>query len=342
MAAAKHILVVGAGVIGSVCAQRFAQAGHRVTVCARGERLEQLRAQGVQLRHLTVGTVERASVEVGASPDLGARWDAIMVAVRADQLDATLASLASAQTSCLAVIGNNLGDSRARALTVGASRLVYGFAAFGGVRLPSGEIEYVDGRTPRRSALRNAREMVVGAPSEAASEAVRELGALLGEASVPVRTSADIVGWLQCHAALVLPIAAAIRATAGSQERLCRTRDALVLGVRAVRELLRCLRALGVPTQPAGLDTLLRLPEPILVSLVSRNLASPSARIAIFGHATSAGGWEELSFLGRTLDVRVRGTSLSRPAWTRLVQYFFPDGPPVLADGARELWLHPF
>jgi 2-dehydropantoate 2-reductase len=41
-----RILIVGAGVIGSVYAGRLLEAGHSVTLCARGQRINQLREWG--------------------------------------------------------------------------------------------------------------------------------------------------------------------------------------------------------------------------------------------------------------------------------------------------------
>lgn len=336
----KRILVVGAGVIGSVYAARLAQAGHRVTLLARGSRLRELEQHGLRLRHVLLDADERVEVEIAETPKPGP-WDATIVAVRADQIDPTLAALAPLETPAFAVIGNNLGDPRAQQLTAGPERLVLGFGAFGGVRTLDGRIDYVDGRSLRRASTKHRSATTLGVLSERARPALLLLQRLLDDAQLPSKRSDDIVGWLQCHAALVLPLAAAINATGGDQARFCRTRDAVVLGLRAVRELLGALRSLGVATQPAGLRHLLRVPELLLVPLIQRRLASESARVAVFGHATAPGGHDELDFLGRTLDVRIRGAKGDRPAWTRLAPWFLPDRPPLIPDGARTLTLRP-
>jgi 2-dehydropantoate 2-reductase len=336
----KRILVVGAGVIGSVYAARLAQAGHRVTLLARGGRLRELQQHGLRLRHVLLDADERVEVDIAETPKPGP-WDATLVAVRADQIDPTLAALAPLETPAFAVIGNNLGDPRAQQLTAGPERLVLGFGAFGGVRTPDGRIDYVDGRSPQRTSPRRRRATTLGVLSDRARPALSLVQRLLDDAQMPHATTDDIVGWLQCHAAIVLPLAAAITATGGDQARFCRTRDAVVLGLRAVRELLRALRSLGVATQPAAVRPFLRIPEPVLVPLLQRGFASESARVAVFGHATAAGGHDELDFLGRTLDVRIRGAKGDRPAWTRLAPWFLPYRPPLIPDGARTLMLRP-
>ena len=50
-----RILVVGAGVIGSVYAGHLLRAGHSVTLCARGRRLTELRDRGLILEDAQTG-----------------------------------------------------------------------------------------------------------------------------------------------------------------------------------------------------------------------------------------------------------------------------------------------
>lgn len=48
----KRILVVGAGVIGSIYGGRLAENGAEVTFLARGKRLEELRTMGLRLQRM--------------------------------------------------------------------------------------------------------------------------------------------------------------------------------------------------------------------------------------------------------------------------------------------------
>jgi ketopantoate reductase len=50
-----RILVVGAGVIGSVYAGRLLEAGHSVTLCARGRRFNELHEGGLILEDAQTG-----------------------------------------------------------------------------------------------------------------------------------------------------------------------------------------------------------------------------------------------------------------------------------------------
>lgn len=83
-----------AGVCGGLFAARMHEAGHDVSLLARGERLTALRRQGVQLAEAD-GPVKRVPVPVIEHPDSG--YDLITVFVRTHQVDAVLESLAGVQ-----------------------------------------------------------------------------------------------------------------------------------------------------------------------------------------------------------------------------------------------------
>ena len=158
---------------------------------------------------------------------------------------------------------------------------------------------------------------------------------ILEGAGIPVRVGTDMAAWLICHAATVFPLAGGIYAAGGGQERTCRTRDALVLGFRAFRELFRALRKLGVRVEPASLQPFLRTPEPLVVRMLSRMLSRDSARVAVFGHANAAGGRDEIAGQALRLDAFVREAGVTMPNWDRLLLHFEPGRMPPLADGSR-------
>lgn len=85
------ILVYGAGVIGSLYAALFAEAGFPVTVLARGKRLADLQSNG--LRYDKAGKIKRANVSVACKLDNMDKYDFIFVTVRGDQLKQALLEL---------------------------------------------------------------------------------------------------------------------------------------------------------------------------------------------------------------------------------------------------------
>ncbi|MCK4581550.1 MAG: hypothetical protein KAU10_09365 [Dehalococcoidia bacterium] len=106
-------------------------------------------------------------------------------------------------------------------------------------------------------------------------------------AGVPVTISPKMDAWLKTHVAFILPIGGALYMAGCDNYRLARTRDAVVLMVRAMREGFRVLRALNVPITPSSLKIFEWMPEPILVTLAQRKLNSAVVEAA-FGHAKAA------------------------------------------------------
>jgi 2-polyprenyl-6-methoxyphenol hydroxylase-like FAD-dependent oxidoreductase len=81
------VLIVGAGVIGSVYARRLVAAGHAVTLCARADRLAELKESGLVLVDAHSGQrVCHEVAVVGPTDAAGLRCDLALVAVRRDQM----------------------------------------------------------------------------------------------------------------------------------------------------------------------------------------------------------------------------------------------------------------
>jgi 2-dehydropantoate 2-reductase len=334
------VLVYGAGVIGSIYAMRLHKAGFQVSLLARGERLEALRSSGLRICHVFLGAEESASLEVIEELDGSADYDIILVALRSGQVTGSLQRIAARSSAkAVLVIGNNLEDLGAEAEAIGPERLVLGFGAFGGYREGTG-IAYLDGRTKEKPQDRNIGATTIGILDEAARPALEAVRAILESAGLPCRESPDISSYLLCHAALVFPLAGAIFAAGSEQGRFCRTRDALVLGIRACREAIAALRSMGVRLEPASLRKLLLMPEWLLVATLAKGFAGEAARVAMFGHARAAGGREEIGGQARVLDGKLRLSGKKLPDWDRLLPWFdAAKAPEPLPDGSRSLRL---
>ena len=88
-----HYVVIGAGAIGGVVGARLFQAGHQVTLMARGEHLERIQRDGLRLES-PVGT-DILKIPAAASPALLA-WpgdEIVLLAVKSHQTGAALNDL---------------------------------------------------------------------------------------------------------------------------------------------------------------------------------------------------------------------------------------------------------
>ena len=100
------MLVVGAGVIGTVYGAHIAAAGNKVSVLSHGPRTSEVAAAGLSARDVLSGG--RVDTEADVVPDASGDYDLVLVAVRRDQLSSACARLAVlAGKPAVVFFGNN-------------------------------------------------------------------------------------------------------------------------------------------------------------------------------------------------------------------------------------------
>ncbi len=245
--------------------------------------------------------------------------------MRKNHVSAILPTLAANRhTPNVLFMGNNAAGPDEMVEALGCERVLLGFARVGGYRegyviitkiASSGPttIGELDGRpTPRMQQITDAFKA----------------------AGFSVAISPHMDAWLKTHFVEVGPVAHAIYLAGGDNYRLVRTRDGLVLVVRAIREGYRVLRALGVPITPASHKIFDWIPEPILVALMRRLFNTKTAEIEIAGHANAAR--DEFKHLAAEFRTLAQTTSVPTPAMDRLYTYIDPAVPP-LSEGSAQI-----
>jgi ketopantoate reductase len=324
------ILVCGAGPLGSLFAARLQQGGNDVSMLARGQRLNDLREHGVVLVDVQTKeqTVTRVNVVEALKPDDA--YDLALVIMRKNHALRTLPVLAANRhTPNVLFLCNNAAGPDAFVEALGKERVLIGFPNSAGYReghvvhclagtaddkadVPFGE---VDGRITART--REVARILESAPGFGAE----------------IRTDMDT--WLKYHVALLFPsLAPALYAAGVDNYRLARTRDLVVLAIRAMREGFRVLRSSGLPVTPPKLKVIEWLPEPILVLLAQRLLANPLMETALVKHAEAA--HDEVQHLIGEFMALARTTSVPTPTIDCLLRYYEPDAPRV-PDGSVEI-----
>lgn len=324
------ILVYGAGPLGSLFAARLAQGGNDVSILARGQRLDDLREHGIVLEDVQTKerTVTRTKVVEELHPDDA--YDLLLVIMRKNHALQILPVLAANRhTPNVLFLMNNAAGPGALVDALGQERVLIGFPNSAGYReghvvhcltgteddracVPFGE---VDGRiTARTWKVARILESAPGFGAEIRS---------------------DMDTWLKYHVALLFPsLAPALRAAGIDNYRLARTRDLVVLAIRAIREGFQVLRALGLPVTPSKFRVIQWLPEPILVLLLQRLLANPLMEVALVKHAEAAR--DEVQHLIGEFLALARTTSVPRPTIDCLLQYYEPDAP-LVPEGSAEI-----
>jgi 2-dehydropantoate 2-reductase len=326
----SKILVYGAGPLGSLFAARLQQGGNEVSILSRGQRLAELREHGIVLVDVLTEeqTVTRVNVVERLAPDDA--YDLVLVIMRKNHALQILPVLAANRhTPNVLFLMNNAAGPGALIEALGQERVLIGFPNSAGYRegytvhclmgteddkayVPFGE---VDGRITDRT--RQVARILESAPGFGAE----------------IRTDMD--AWLKYHVALLFPsLAPAMYAAGVDNYRLARTRDLVVLAVRAMREGFRVLHSLGLPVTPSKFKVIEWLPEPIVVLLAQRLLANPLMETALVKHAEAARS--EVDHLIGEFMALARTTSVPTPTIDGLLRYYEPDAPPV-PDGSAEI-----
>jgi len=214
-----RVLVIGAGVNGSVVAAGLHDAGIDVTVLARGRRYEELQAEGIIIedpfKHKR--SITRIPVADRLAPD--DLYDYVLVVVRKNQAAGLLPALAQNRSPNVVFMGNNVSGPGEFVQSLGRERVLMGAVYAAGkwegdliramvsrsIAAPFGEI---DGSiTPR----------------------LKRLAALLRQAGFKVELSRNIVDFQMTHGAGVALIASLVLKHGGDVTALARAGDDLRL-----------------------------------------------------------------------------------------------------------------
>ena len=274
------VLIYGAGVIGTLYAGKLADAGHRATVVARGQRLADVRQHGLVLEDVVHD--HRWTVQVEAAEQLSPddEHDLALITVRRDQLASALSELATNKLipTLLFMLNNPIG-SVGLVEALGRSRVLLGFPGAGGTR---------DGPIVRYAMIAQ-QPTTLGELDGRRTARLREIAKAFRDAGLPTKICGDMDAWLKTHAFFVTAMCGAIYLAGGDCRRLSIDSAALSLMTDGVREGFAVVRALGQPVTPFSLRVLFTwLPDAFTVSYWRRFLAADMADYVLGRHARSA------------------------------------------------------
>lgn len=302
-----RVLIVGAGVIGSVYAGQLLAAGHTVTLCARTTRLAELKESGLVLEDARTGQRACRKVALVAPTEAaGVRCDIAFVAVRHDQMMTTVPLLQTLGTDVV-FFGNAAGLVTTLTEAMG-SRALFGFPAAAGVR---------DAAAVRFVLIRQQKTMLAD-PVDPNSRRVQGLARMLRASHFPTTIAADAEEWLTAHAAFIVPIALALYSVGVRPRLLAADEPMLRTMVRATRQAFGALTAAGNIEIPRNLYRLYaRLPERFAVYYWRRVLSGPRGELWFAGHTRSAP--EEMASLAGVLQSVIERSGGRAPALDELL-----------------------
>ena len=125
-----RILIYGAGVIGSLYAALFAEAGYDTNIYARGKRLEALRNNGLQYRKNQ--EVKKAEIRILGELPNDDIYDFVLLIVRENQLYEALIELKNNKSNTIVTMINSLDSYNKWENIVGKGRILPAFPGAGG------------------------------------------------------------------------------------------------------------------------------------------------------------------------------------------------------------------
>lgn len=297
-----RVLVVGAGVIGTVYGAQLAAGGHSVAVLAHGQRTDHVGVVGLVIRDALSGAELRSAVTVVPETS-NVSYDLVLVAVRYGQVateSPLLTDLCGDPT--LLYFGNNPGGRASLPGLAGDVRL--GFPGVGG-SFAGGVVEYA----------RIAQQPT--ALEAGPSPVLAELDDTLQQRGFSTQRVTDMDGWLVYHAVFVASVAAALYRCDTDPLRLAGERQTLSLMCRGISEGFAALRRQGVGGAPASLAILHRAPlRPFAISYWARMLRSPMGELCFAGHARHAR--DEMEAVGIEALTRVGDRDRAPQLWQLL------------------------
>ena len=320
-------LFYGAGVLGSLYATRLQEVGQEVSILARGQRLADIREHGIVLEDGDSG--QRTTTRVNAVDQLAPddAYDLVVVLMRKNQVLAILPSLAANRhTPNVLFMGNNVAGADEMIEALGRERVLLGFARVGGYRKGHAIVTKV--------ASSRQEPTTLGELDGRTTPRLQQIVGVFKSAGFSAAISPNMDAWLKTHFVEVGPVAHAIYMAGGDNYRLARTRDGVVLMVRAIREGYQVLRALDLPITPANHKIFNWIPEPILVALMRRLLNTKTAEIEMARHANAAR--DEFKHLADEFRALARSTSIPTPAMDRLYTYIDP-AVPTISEGSAQI-----
>jgi 2-dehydropantoate 2-reductase len=309
-----NILFYGAGVIGSIYGSVFCECDHRVTMLARGKRVEDLRKNGIVLENFNTRERKQIPVQVVETLHPEDIYDLIVVPMRKDQIETVLPIIGRNKTENVLIMANNCMGYQRWLESIGERRLLLGFPAACGA-LKNGIVHYFI----MNGLYGMLQSTTFGEPDGTVSKRVKKIARIFTSAGFKTEICRNMDAWQRTHVALINPLVNAIYKNNGSNYELANKKEQVMIAIQAIREGFSVLKQLDFPITPNRLNAIKWIPLIFLTPLVRMLLNSSFSEIAMAEHSKNAVG--EMAQLSDEFNYLVEETSLSTPAINELRQF---------------------
>ena len=302
-----RILIIGAGVNGSAIASCLYNADINVTVLARGKRYEQLRDEGIVIEDPFKSTRSVTRVPVIKSLDPQDCYDFILVIVRKNQALDLIPVLAQNKSPNIVFMGNNLSGPEEFIRILGKERIMMGAVYAAGKR---------DGSVIRAIVIKSIAAPF-GEINGTITPRLKQLITILHEAGFKAKQSTNIVDCQTTHAVGVALIGRLVVKHGGDVKDLARSKDDLLLFIKARREAHQVLRVMGrqIPWSEIVIGI---IPSFVQVMGFRALLNSRLGEVGLAWHVSQAP--DEIQQLDMELQALVDQAGLPVPAIRRVLE----------------------
>ncbi|MGG4346209.1 ketopantoate reductase family protein [Paenibacillus lautus] len=246
-----RILIFGAGVIGSMYAIKFIEAGFDVTLFAHSNRFKSLREHGLQYKEK--GTVRSIQVNVIDTLENDDVYDFIFVTVRYDRSESALLALKDNQSkNIVTMTSNSIGFSSW--LDIVGDRLLPAFPGFGG--------QIKDGVLHARFLPKIIAATAFGEINGVVTERIENLAKLFKTAKLPYVIKKDMQAYLITHSVSDIAMLSVLQSENKIiDKKTVRTRKTARKITVTLKAYLRAIQKAGVSIDPPMLKIVLNFPN---------------------------------------------------------------------------------
>lgn len=275
-----RILIVGAGVIGSIYAARLSKAGYSVTMYARSRRLAELQQNGLIFQNTDMNVLETADVKVISMISEDDCYDYVFVTVRYEQVEAALEELkGNCSINIVTMVNNPFGYEKWEGIA-GKGRIIPAFPGAGG-KIEGGVLYY-------RLTSGFVQPTTFGELSGEKSDRVISLQSVLKSGGFPVSICNDMDSWQKSHLAMVVPMANSIYYDGGNNYTTSGNKAAIHNMSLSLKENFRFLQAAGIAITPPKLNIFRLFPVWLLDIILRQIYNTKFAETLISNHAINA------------------------------------------------------
>ncbi|WP_286904321.1 ketopantoate reductase family protein [Clostridium sp. UBA1652] len=276
------ILIYGSGAIGSIFGGKLAFSGIDITMLARGNRLKELKENGIIIENAISGVREQVGVSVIKELKEDDIYDYIIVAVQNTQIDSILPILSKNKSLNIVFIVNNPCGYKKYIDSVGYERILIGFPSAGGER-NNGIVKYYIGK----GIAKLFQSTTFGELSGEKTERLMKLLHIFRKAGFSPSINRNMNDWQKIHVAVVVSIGEALYKFDSNNYKLAKSPETLKVMIMSIRERFELLKQRGVRINPWKLN-FFYLPTFLLVPIFSIVMNTKIAEFAMAKHTIVA------------------------------------------------------